>query len=56
MPDHELMKNLYFYATKDAGVDNRTEVVIRGLMVYLSENAEHLITHYQVSVCIQSCF
>ncbi|KAL7889569.1 hypothetical protein AOLI_G00018270 [Acnodon oligacanthus] len=31
----------------DAGVDNCREVVIRGLTVYLSEYAEHLITHYQ---------
>lgn len=31
-------------------MDNRREVVIRGLMVHLSENYEHLITHYQVSM------
>ncbi|KAL7878946.1 hypothetical protein AOLI_G00099200 [Acnodon oligacanthus] len=36
-----------FDVIQDAGVDNRREVVIHGLMVYLSENAEHLEAHYQ---------
>ncbi|KAL6489211.1 hypothetical protein MHYP_G00029520 [Metynnis hypsauchen] len=41
------MNQVLMLLDQDAGVDNRREVVIRGLMVYLSENAEHLITHYQ---------
>ncbi|KAI4899927.1 hypothetical protein NFI96_008311, partial [Prochilodus magdalenae] len=41
------MNEVLMLLDQDAGVDNRREVVIRGLMVYLSENAEHLITHYQ---------
>ncbi|KAI4876113.1 hypothetical protein NFI96_026147 [Prochilodus magdalenae] len=41
------MNEVLMLLDQDAGVDNRREVVIRGLMVYLSENAERLITHYQ---------
>ncbi|KAL7838365.1 hypothetical protein AOLI_G00267690 [Acnodon oligacanthus] len=41
------MNEVLMLLDQDAGVDNCREVVIRGLMVYLSENTEHLITHYQ---------
>ncbi|KAL7884410.1 hypothetical protein AOLI_G00071800 [Acnodon oligacanthus] len=42
-----IMNEVLMLVDQDAGVDNRREVVIHGLMVYLSENTEHLITHYQ---------
>ncbi|XP_066497372.1 uncharacterized protein [Hoplias malabaricus] len=41
------MNEVLILLDQDDGVDNRREVVIYGLMVYFSENAEHLITHYQ---------
>ncbi|XP_072565352.1 uncharacterized protein [Paramormyrops kingsleyae] len=41
------MQDLLILLDQDAGVDNRRDVVIRGLMVHFSENVEHLITHYQ---------
>jgi len=44
------MKSHILYTFQTSPVEKCREVVIRCLIVYLSENPENLIKHYQVSI------